>query len=386
MTQRISTVRDEKGVALPLALFALVMLSGLLLTFLSMSGFEPVIAQNHGSSSRAFYIADAGIEHAWAVLPSTDVPALIQNAGGNLFTAQAFGGGSYSVTVSQNPGGTLLTSTGTYTNASRTIRALVSATAPPAPRGAAEVLIAPGGSYEAHADPGGSFDGRDWIAPANIAACTDIANCGTKISDTGTYGAFANSSSNSFDLSGGGTMYGTNCPPGTCQDAATASNQHDATVLLTRWDNFINAAILQANRTLTGTVLESPSTTYTWGTQAAPEITVINNSADVSWKTKVNGAGVLIIDSPGPTQNLKFSNGELNWEGLVIIRSPGEVQFEIENAAGRIRVFGQVVNRSAVRAEVELNKANNFIKYSSAAMKMVARKFSAFKSWEEVTQ
>ena len=36
MTPRIRTVRDETGVALPLALFALVMLSGLLLAFLSM--------------------------------------------------------------------------------------------------------------------------------------------------------------------------------------------------------------------------------------------------------------------------------------------------------------------------------------------------------------
>src|SRR3990172_8144209 len=99
MTLRISAARDERGVALPLALFALVLLSGLLLAFLGMSLHEPQIAQNHGSASKALHIADAGIEHAWAVVPSP-------------LSAQAFGGGSYSVTVITNADGTYtLTST-----------------------------------------------------------------------------------------------------------------------------------------------------------------------------------------------------------------------------------------------------------------------------------
>jgi len=100
MTPRIRTVRDETGVALPLALFALVMLSGLLLAFLSMAGMEPVIAQNHASSSKAFYIADAGIEHALDGLQSPGSPALPQVGKPlNLFSGQVFGGGSYSVTA-----------------------------------------------------------------------------------------------------------------------------------------------------------------------------------------------------------------------------------------------------------------------------------------------
>src|SRR3989442_638180 len=169
-------------------------------------------------------------------------------------------------------------------------------------------------------------------------------------------------------------MYGTNCINQTCAENETnASHKKDNTVPLTRWDSFINKTIPKADQTLDGTLLNS-NETYTWGTKAAPKITVINNSDTVSWKANVSGAGVLIIDSPGPTQNLVFSNGELNWQGLVIIRSPGEVQFEIQNSSGRVRVFGEVVNRSAARAEIELNKASNFIKYSSAAMNMVRRK------------
>jgi hypothetical protein len=411
MTQRIRTVRDETGVALPLALFALVMLAGLLLAFLSMAGTEPGIAQNHASSTRALYVADAGIEHAWAVLPGTDVPAVIKAQGGKLFNAQAFGGGSYSVTVAQNPDGTyLLTSTGTFTNGSRTIRALVSAgNLPPPARGSAETLVggacAPVGQpncTEFDAEPGGVFDGRDWTAPVDMTACTDIASCGTKISDTGTFGGFANTKDNLVQISKGGFIGGTGVPgcpsPCTGTTPATASVQKDTTVPLTRWDSFIDGATLKATRTVA--VSSALSGTYTWGTAAAPEITVIDHTGpNFNWNADVNGAGVLIIETPGvgPPKGKDFTEveirgkGALNWEGLVIIRSPGRVSFEIGGSGSKgdkevARIFGQVVNRSALYAEIEFENNVSFVKYSSAAMKMVQGQFSpSFKGWQEVT-
>jgi hypothetical protein len=186
-------------------------------------------------------------------------------------------------------------------------------------------------------------------------------------------------------------MWGTDCTSGGCgTDEGSASKDIDTAVPITRWDNFINAAIPKANQTLACAPPPSPpcvlgtGATYTWGTPADPQITVINNNTNVNWKSNINGAGVLIIDSPGATQNLVFSSGQLNWQGVVILRSPGEMQFEIQNAAGRIRVFGQVVNRSAGRAEIELNKPNNFIKYSSAALSLVRQLFFTFRSWQEV--
>jgi Tfp pilus assembly protein PilX len=68
MKPRLRTVRDERGVALPLALFALVMLSGLLLVFLSMAGMEPSIATNLSDVTRARNLAEAGIEWAFDAL------------------------------------------------------------------------------------------------------------------------------------------------------------------------------------------------------------------------------------------------------------------------------------------------------------------------------
>lgn len=84
MKSRLS-ISNEKGVALPLALFALVVLSGVLLTFLSMGGMEPQIASNLSSTAQARFAADAGIEAAF------DQLALAPAAGQGSWTALLVG-------------------------------------------------------------------------------------------------------------------------------------------------------------------------------------------------------------------------------------------------------------------------------------------------------
>ena len=74
----VGPIRNEKGVALPLALFALMMLSGLLLVFLSMAGMEPSIAANLSDATRARYLADGGIEWAFDTLGSALHPGSLQ--------------------------------------------------------------------------------------------------------------------------------------------------------------------------------------------------------------------------------------------------------------------------------------------------------------------
>lgn len=63
-------VRNEKGVALPLALFVLVSLSAFVLAFLSMGGMEPQVSRNLSDSSQARYAAEAGLEAAFDTLAS----------------------------------------------------------------------------------------------------------------------------------------------------------------------------------------------------------------------------------------------------------------------------------------------------------------------------
>lgn len=65
MNPSARAVRNERGVALPLALFALVSLTALVLAFLSMGGMEPQISKNLSDSSQARYAADSGIEWAF---------------------------------------------------------------------------------------------------------------------------------------------------------------------------------------------------------------------------------------------------------------------------------------------------------------------------------
>jgi len=54
------TVRTAHGAALPLALFALVGLTGMALVFLTMAGMDPQVSRNLSDTTRARYLADAG--------------------------------------------------------------------------------------------------------------------------------------------------------------------------------------------------------------------------------------------------------------------------------------------------------------------------------------
>ena len=56
---------NERGVALPLALICLVALTVMVLTFLTLSGVEPQISQNLSDTARARYMAESGIEWAF---------------------------------------------------------------------------------------------------------------------------------------------------------------------------------------------------------------------------------------------------------------------------------------------------------------------------------
>jgi len=63
-----SPIRDERGIALPMAMFALLMLTSLSIAFLALSQSEPVISNNHLRTAQARVLAEAGVEHAiWAL-------------------------------------------------------------------------------------------------------------------------------------------------------------------------------------------------------------------------------------------------------------------------------------------------------------------------------
>lgn len=188
---------SDKGIALPISLMVLLLLSIQGLTFLILSATESTITSNKINRAQAFAITEAGIEHARRELLTANVNAILA---GNpplvSFTAGgqnvSFAGGTYSVTVRNNttaigaipadPGGPnndtddilVLTSTGSLGNATSSIEAIVQG----------PLLNAPGATGAVTANgpikTNGSItiDGRDHDMNGNL------------IADTGTYGIF----------------------------------------------------------------------------------------------------------------------------------------------------------------------------------------------------
>lgn len=73
--KRFQSVRNERGVALPMALMTLVVLTTLMLAFAVLSQTEPVIAANQLRVSQARAQAESGFEYAVWALGAGNVPA-----------------------------------------------------------------------------------------------------------------------------------------------------------------------------------------------------------------------------------------------------------------------------------------------------------------------
>ncbi|MBI4637080.1 MAG: hypothetical protein HY727_12090 [Candidatus Rokubacteria bacterium] len=66
---------DQRGVALPMAMIALLLLTSLLVAFAALSATEPLIANNHLRSAQARALAEAGLERAiWALSIGKNAP------------------------------------------------------------------------------------------------------------------------------------------------------------------------------------------------------------------------------------------------------------------------------------------------------------------------
>ena len=66
MNRVFKLVRDERGVALPLAMILLMVLTLLTITFMSLGAVEPQISKNLSDGARARQLAESGLEWAMA--------------------------------------------------------------------------------------------------------------------------------------------------------------------------------------------------------------------------------------------------------------------------------------------------------------------------------
>ena len=368
----IYRTRDEKGMALLMALIGLVSLTGLLLVFLSIGGSESSIAQNHITSIRAFYIAEAGLERTKRVLKTSTASSLnVYLTGtapgpypfGNTPAAgNSFDGGNYIVRIYDNADDgdpnndtdntVFVEATGVLGNAQRRILALVTVPVLPAPDGAVEAT----GSGDIKLGKGATIDGRDWNPPADLSSCPSIATCGTLTGNAAVSGVSTSALEN-LEATPPSTIFGT--PPVKINPSLSA----------TPWNNLANELTPMSNRNLGGG--QTLTGTYTWGTPSSPEITVISGP-DIKIQGVVNGAGVLIIDNAA---KLNLDHGTLNWQGLVIVRGSGKLGGKFENDDdATARIFGAVIAATSTGGpvgQVEIYNANSFLKFSSSTLGMV---------------
>jgi hypothetical protein len=157
-------IRDERGVASVIALLVAALLYLMGVMFLSVSSIESTMAASRTNGLTAFYLSDAGIEHARRSLQGKDLSQVLDGttsvfAGGNTVN---LAGGSYTIQVANNilvngfplstipadpsasatvdsDGIIVVTSTGIFRNATQVIEAVVAtppAVVPPGVKGA----------------------------------------------------------------------------------------------------------------------------------------------------------------------------------------------------------------------------------------------------------
>jgi Tfp pilus assembly protein PilV len=82
MTHPGTVMRDQRGVALPLALIALLILTMLVLTVLNLGAVEPQISKNLSDTAQARHMAEAGIEWAFDCLADQDLNTFLAGPDG----------------------------------------------------------------------------------------------------------------------------------------------------------------------------------------------------------------------------------------------------------------------------------------------------------------
>jgi Tfp pilus assembly protein PilX len=368
-------VDNERGVALMLALVILLTLTGLVLAFLSVSAFEPQISRNQSDTTRARFVADAGVEYAYDTLASnilnwnnylvgascttgavlgaanTTLPGLSAangtftvrvrndcNAGDNKFTGVAVEAGGNATNDTNNK--LIVTSVGTFNGTTKTITVVISKAVVPTINAA---LAFPGIQADVNFN-GSSFliDGRDTRMSDNPGTPTGTANAvygistnpGLPLLETQVETALANNQQN--DVRGRDETSSSN-PPAVTQGANTVQGDNTLTsqavidfaaVLKQHADIMINTSSSNPY-SINGigggqgapTCSSNWSSSSCWGSTTKPKIVYINGTLDNinTQYTSLNiagnseGTGILVIEN-GNTD----INGNFHWNGPII--------------------------------------------------------------------
>ena len=422
-------IRDQRGVAFPLALFALVMLTGLLLVFLTMGGMETSVAANLDDVTRARYVAESGLEWAFdqlvlaAALPTGWNTVLSTNSGqmatGMPLPSLAAALGTFSVTVRNDnlpndnlltgqavdPGNAtndtnrvvILTALGTYNGATRQLQQVVSHPDLTLPGGVNLPGLGTNTSFSGNAFTiTGNDTNLDDSPGAGIAGICPATVWGIGVSDIPTETVVQVSLSNQQKNNVTGKPQ--NPGPGIGDNTITP----DATLTPAQIQKFVDAVrpyadiSLQASgasqlsyQNIGNTCAANLNDPNCWGTAANPKIVYVKGTVDpaqafyaMSISGTSTGAGILILEDG----DLNVT-GNFRWEGLIIVTGQ-YVGLRYGGGGNQTMYGGMVVNETAsVNSEVEVDAMGNAkILYSCQAIENVRNMRRLFRtnSWREL--
>jgi len=417
--------KDQCGVALPLALFLLAGLTGLLVVFVSMGGTDPAISANLNDTTRARYAADAGIEWAFdqlvqqtALDPMSNfkavVTAILNNNGGVMATNMSLPGltptfGAFSVTarndnlanddkITGQPvdllGGSntdtndvvILTATGTFNGVTRQIQQVVMHVDMNIPGG----LNLPGlGTNTAFSGNAFTINGNDTNVDDTAGSCGQVWGIG--VADAGMEAAVEASLSAPQKNNVTGK-----------QGWGDPTISPDPTLTPAQIAKFVNAVKPYADMTLQAsganrldyqnigdTCSANLGDPNCWGTRANPKIVYVKGSLDpaqafyaLSLSGDSTGAGILIVEDG----DLNIT-GNFRWEGLVVVT--GQYTGLRYGGGGNQTIYGGVVvnETAAVNSELEVDGMGNAkVLYSCQAVNNVRnmRRLFRLASWREL--
>lgn len=425
----MDSLRNQQGLALPLALMALLALGAFLMVFLALGSGETMIGRGHTEATEARYVAESGIEWAYDLLARTsDWNTLLLGPDGVAGTADdgqpspplplpglTAASGTFTVTfrndsqpgdnqitgVPLDPGGSfsdtnsrlVVTSVGVVGAATRTVRVVARRIALPPVAGP---IGLPGTESET------TFNGNSFTISGNDINLDDTLGTGGRVFGIAV-GSAANEQvvQNSLSKEQKDNVLGQPQDP-TGPPFGDNTIAADARLNPGMFADFLAAVRPQADlsfRSTAATPLSfsslgascatDPNSTTCWGTREKPKIVSVKADLDptasftalhISGESR--GAGIMIVEDG----DLRIS-GNFRWEGLIVVT--GQYVGIAYVGAGWQTVYGAVYSNetgSDPGIREALIAGNAKMLYSTQGLNVARqmRKLLVLSSWQEL--
>ena len=338
--------RDERGATMVMVLMTVAVLLMLIAGGHVASSAALKTSQNYQSATQALFGAESGILDAVKTINGPGV-LNFQNEVANSWST-VFGSGAR--TMSGTSGYTytvtpVVTAWDAADAANRgTLRAVVSGQRQTTGAVVARVTrsnipgTAPGAIYLANDYPtDAGFTGNAFEVDGNDENYTGGAGPGGAVPGIATRNA-TNTAETISSLNGAQTDnvtgLGFNLGPPVVPSVRTAPagpNQNHISQI-------IDALLQRPHSTCTGAIINN-SSSCTYGTIAAPQITYFSNPGGITVKNNgnVNGAGILIVEGGFKVQ------GTVNFRGLILVRGPTQIDYDTETlVTGNATLYGSL--------------------------------------------